>query len=105
MGSEPTEIWADGTKIWRNEKGQTHREDGPAVIRSNGSQYWYIHGKLHHLYGPAFVRSDGHFEWCIHDNDVTKQIQKWAKERDIDLNNLTDEDKMIIMIEWGNYGK
>ena len=146
MGSNPTEILKDGTKVWRNENGQFHREDGPAVIYpngdkfwcindqyhredgpaiiyENGTQIWWINGKLNREDGPAIIYFDGPKEWWvngkrhrldgpaidtywyIHDNDVTKQITKWAKERDIDLNNLTDEDKMIIQLEWGNYGK
>ena len=40
MGSEPTEIWKDGTRIWRNENGSLYREDGPAVITKDGRQYW-----------------------------------------------------------------
>ena len=31
-------VEADGAKIWRNEEGQLHREDGPAVIFPNGSK-------------------------------------------------------------------
>jgi len=34
-----------GTQIWKNENGYFHREDGPAVIYPDGTQYWYINGK------------------------------------------------------------
>ena len=33
-----------GTKIWYNEQGQLHREDGPAVEYADGSKRWYQHG-------------------------------------------------------------
>ena len=30
-------------EYWYND--QIHNEDGPAIIYSNGSKYWYYHGK------------------------------------------------------------
>ena len=33
-----------GTKIWRNEMGQLHREDGPAAIGKNGHGTYYLNG-------------------------------------------------------------
>lgn len=38
------EIGYDGDKRWWL-NNQLHREDGPAVERSNGDVFWYIHGK------------------------------------------------------------
>ena len=29
----------------RNDKGQLHRLDGPAIERANGNKAWYINGK------------------------------------------------------------
>ena len=103
MGSEPTEIKNDGTRIWRNDKGERHREDGPAVIYSDGEQYWYINGNLHREDGPAVIFPDGEQYWYINFHDVTDQITEWAKDRDVDLDNLTDIDKMVIKLEWVNY--
>ena len=99
------EVDSNGTQIWKNDKGGRHREDGPAVICSDGTQYWYINGKLHREDGPARIYSDGEQYWYINGYDVTDEIKKWANERDIDLDNLTDIDKMVIKLEWGNYGK
>ena len=103
MGSEPTEIKNDGTRIWRNDKGERHREAGPAVIYSDGEQYWYINGNLHREDGPAVIFPDGEQYWYINFHDVTDQITEWAKDRDVDLDNLTDIDKMVIKLEWVNY--
>lgn len=33
---------------YRNKNNQLHREDGPAVIWSNGDKYWYLDGHIHH---------------------------------------------------------
>lgn len=37
----------------KNEKGERHREDGPAVEYADGSKYWYQNGELHREDGPA----------------------------------------------------
>ena len=51
---------------WKNESGQWHRDDGPALIEADGSQRWYQHGKLHRDDGPARIRPDGTQEWYQH---------------------------------------
>ena len=83
-------------EIWRNEKGQIHREDGPAiiyfggfkewwvngkrhredgpaVIYPNGTQYWYINGQLHREDGPAITNSSGGQYWYINGKELTEQ--------------------------------
>jgi len=56
----------DGSKEWYNAKRQLHREDGPAVIRSNGDKAWYINGQLHREGGPALEYANGTKMWFIH---------------------------------------
>jgi hypothetical protein len=70
--------------IHEDEKGRFHRLDGPAVI-------WEAQKNNHKA------------EWWINDHHVTDLIYEWANERDIDLNNLSDIDKVVIALEWGNY--
>ena len=55
----------NGNLRWYNEKGQLHREDGPAEIVSNGGCYWCINGKLHRENGPAVECTSGHKEWWV----------------------------------------
>lgn len=45
--------------IWRNNKGELHREDGPAKVYPDGSYGWYINGRYHREGGPAVVYSAG----------------------------------------------
>lgn len=33
-----------GTKRWYNNNGQYHNENGPAIIRFDGFQFWYVNG-------------------------------------------------------------
>ena len=56
---------ADGTKEWHNEKGQLHREDGPAVEWINGDKEWWINDRLYRKSGPAIEYANGNKEWWV----------------------------------------
>lgn len=47
--------------------GLLHREDGPAIERSAGSEEWYIRGKRHRADGPAFISVSGIEIWYFED--------------------------------------
>ena len=49
----------------RNEKGELHRTDGPAVEYADGYRAWYLNGKLHRVDGPAIERANGSREWYL----------------------------------------
>ena len=53
-----------GTKEWYL-NGVLHREDGPAVERTNGTKIWWLHGKYHREDGPAVEWADGSKEWRL----------------------------------------
>ncbi len=98
----PAVVWLNGAEEWWYH-GKLHREDGPAYIRPNATREWYKDGELHRIDGPAIILNNGRSFWHIHGHSVDKKIRKWAKVRNIDLDNLTEMDKMIIELEWGNY--
>ena len=60
-------IKKDGTKIWKLPGGTTHREDGPAVIYTDGAEEWYQKGYNHRLDGPACTWPDGTEYWYKND--------------------------------------
>lgn len=45
------------------ENGKLNREDGPALIISNGGKFWYRDDNLHRDDGPACVYADGVEYW------------------------------------------
>ena len=47
----------------RNSKGHLHREDGPAIIFPDGTQYWHRNGEFHRDDGPAIIYPDGRQHW------------------------------------------
>lgn len=42
-----------GWTVYHDAEGRLHRDDGPALIKPNGSSEWYQHGLLHRVGGPA----------------------------------------------------
>jgi hypothetical protein len=52
---------------WRNENGQLHRLDGPAVEMADGYKAWYQNGQRHRLDGPAIEMADGDKHWYQND--------------------------------------
>jgi hypothetical protein len=54
----------DGKTIHHyNDKGETHRDDGPAIVAKNFREEWYKNNLLHREDGPAIVYKDGAEEW------------------------------------------
>ena len=60
----PAIIRKNGSYAWYL-NGVLHREDGPAVEHVNGSRAWYLNGKLHREDGPAIIRKNGSYAWYL----------------------------------------
>ena len=80
------EIESDSISIYKNNK--LHRDDGPAVIYSDGSKEWYKNGKLHRDNGPAIMNNNGYIAWYknnkLHRDDgpaiiITNGSKIWYK--------------------------
>ena len=54
----------DYIKIWYI-NGNKHREDGHAVEWSDGDKWWYINGLKHREDGPAVEYSSGYKSWYL----------------------------------------
>ena len=94
----PAVIYPNGRQEWWL-NGKCHREDGPAVIYPDGRQHWYLNGKYHREDGPAIIKSDGRQYWYLNGNDISDDVNDWANERNIDLNNMSEVDKLVLKIE------
>ena len=105
MENKPTcEIDAYGNKRWYVD-GKIHREDGPAIILHTGTEIWCFDGEYHRLDGPAYIWVNSTPEWWFNGYYVDDMIKSWAEENDIDLDNLTEVDKALIKLVWGDFGK
>ena len=66
------EIGEDGSRRYYNTDGQLHRDDGPAVERSNGDKVWYQNGVRHRTDGAAVEYANGYKEWFINGRMVSE---------------------------------
>jgi len=69
MNKPKCKTFPSGTKGWYL-NGKLHREDGPAIERSDGNKEWYLNGKYHREDGPAFEYPDGTKEWWLDHKEV-----------------------------------
>ena len=79
-GDLPCIEYANGTQCWYKENpkrggfGQPpaipHRAHGPAIVRPDGRETYFVDGKLHRLDGPAHVTEDGIQKWFVEDKFV-----------------------------------
>lgn len=71
-------------QIFKNQCGQYHNADGPAIIHGNGSQEWFLNGQRHNPQGPAVIRQNGREEWWLnnlrHRTDGPALIHKNGKQ-------------------------
>lgn len=60
-----------GDKAWYNDEGVIHRDGYPAVIKADGTEVWYQHGRIHREDGPAIIEpatyNNAKICWCRHE--------------------------------------
>ncbi len=70
-------VLSNGRIEYRNEHGDLHCEDGPAVIFPNGHKAWLINGEFHREDGPAIIYSDCDKEWRL--NNMWLTYEEWLE--------------------------
>jgi hypothetical protein len=85
-----------GTQVWQNDMYQYHRVDGPATVWIDGTELWYINGKLHRTDGPAIYGNDRHQLWFIDD------IRYYNNKSFQEAASLSDEDMIAIVLKYGD---
>jgi hypothetical protein len=86
----------------RNEKGELHRTDGPAVERPNGYREWWVEGKPHRVDGPAIEYADGTRAWFVNDKRHRVDgpaVAKELKEKNSEIEQLREA--LRFYAEWG----
>ena len=92
------EIDADGNKCWKNNLGEYHRIDGPALEYADGFKFWYVHDKLHRLDGPAIEYPNGSKYWYVNGIKVTNQIEDWMNLNQITSWPFTNEEIVLLKL-------
>ena len=96
---------SDKTKILATQRGL---ENPPASVHDHTIVFSKIKNDIpirHRLDGPAVLRKDGDTIWFVNGRFIDHLIKSWAKENDINLDNLSDEDKILIKLVWAECGK
>lgn len=89
------EIDSHGTKRWRNNNGQYHREDGPAIEWADGAKEWWVNDRRHRLDGPAYVGPGGSSAWWVNDTFIEKD--NFPKAVVMFLLNVNEETAKLIL--------
>ncbi|RTK95508.1 MAG: hypothetical protein EKK64_06715 [Neisseriaceae bacterium] len=63
---EPTVVYKDGIKEWKDEQKGFHRTNGPAIMYPNGEEEYWVNGKRHRENGPAVIYPNGDCEYWDH---------------------------------------
>lgn len=91
-----------GDRVWRDEKGYFHRENGPAIIERCGDQEWWVNGKRHRTDGPAVIFAKDFAEWWIKGIEISKEVEAWMIEMSInpDWKSWTDTERMWFKLRF-----
>ena len=63
----------EGDVIYINEKGDYHREDGPAIIFDNVIEQWHFNGKL-------YSKEEHPFNVFRKEYNLSKKFEEWSIE-------------------------
>lgn len=53
--------------------------DHPAIETLNGAKNWYFDGKLHRENGPAIIDSNGYYSFWLNGEFYGTNVQKWLE--------------------------
>ena len=91
-------VYDNGKIEWQLD-GKYHREDGPAIIRPDGTKYWCKNGEYHREDGPAVIWPDGIKEWYLNGERYTEKEFNAEMQR----RNSPSCDGKIVEIEGKKY--
>lgn len=76
----------------QDENGEYHREDGPAMILSDGSLHWLIHGRRHRTDGPA-IDGPSLVMWYIRGFSYT--FDQWCRNV-----GASEKEKALLLLKY-----
>ena len=63
---------------------------------------WWINDRFHRDDGPAYIDNINKlYYWFIKGKNKTDEITKWLKDNEIDLINMTLEEKVLLKVAFG----
>ncbi len=70
-----------------------HRDNAPAIIWDDGSEFWYYNGLNHRDDGPAVIHHNGEMKWYC--QGVCFSFPSWCK-----VMNKTSEDVLYLKLKY-----
>jgi len=86
-------------------KGKLHNDNGPAVIKLNGTRAWYVNDKLHRVYGPAYIRFDGYQSWYVNGKRYREHHNSEPMPVIVEKNRISYDGIVFITITEDEYEK
>lgn len=74
----------------------------PAVELFNGTKYWYVHGEPHRENGPAVMFSDGKIGWWLYGIEYNEaDFNNYLEKKNLNqaLQNSLVEKSMVIKVK------
>ena len=84
----------DAGSFWFNEKGQYHKDNGPAIILNSGTIIYAQNGLRHNSNGPAVEWKTGEKQWFYNGKEF--EFKNWLEET-----NISDEEKLKLKLQFG----
>lgn len=95
----PAIEYADGSKEW-SQNGQFHLVDGPAIEYADGTKAWYYHDQCYRVDGPAIEYANGIKLWYVYGKDITRDVESWLNEQQLSLP-LNESSQVIFILKFG----
>lgn len=93
MESKPT-VDDTGATCWFNADGEYHRDDGPAIIWKDGSEFWYQYDRCHNINGPAARWTESNsVSWHIDGMKIS--FEEWCKRT-----SRTSEEALFLKLKY-----
>ena len=86
----------EGTQRWylKGHRGVLHNTRAPALVWTDGTEWWFLQGKPHRTDGPAKQFSDGTQEWYINGARCA-DFAEWLERLDADA-----KTKTLLTLKW-----
>ena len=89
----PAVVCTNGHKEWW-QNDQLHRIDGPAIEWWDGDKRWYQNGQRHRIDGPAVMYANGSKAWYINDKAMTEAEFLAATQPTVEMS-IADIEKLL----------
>jgi len=70
------------------------------TVDADGYQEWRVNGLLHRVDGPARIKADGTQVWYVNDQCITDEVEAWMKTQCVTWP-WNDETQMQFVLTWG----